>query len=336
MTRTRLRGSALRFTIGLIKDDMMMNLPNKLRDARTVGVYSPSGPFSDTESKIKQYERGLNRLRGHGFDVQESSHCRSSWFHMSAPAKDRASDLHALANDRSVSLILPSIGGHVAAQMFEHLDFDALGASGTAIFGFSDNSTIPFIISALTGAVTFHSLCDVTFGFGRFEDGGYDRTESNWLDVVRHQRFDLGGSRSWRALADGCEEGTVLGGNLRSLLTVAGTRWWPDWKDVVLFWEAGNSLHTVQQDLTQLSNGGVFDDLAGMVIGRASLLTEDFYRSDQIMPLDLFLLDVLGLRGRFPIVVEADIGHDIENVTIPLGVRTRLTVADGSVEWSVV
>lgn len=319
--------------IRLVTD--MIEFPARLLAARTVGVYSPSGSFADTPWKVQLFEQGLARLRGYGFEIRESPHCRSSLFHMSASARDRASDLRELTSDRVTDIVLPSIGGHVAAQMLDYLDFDQLAASGAAIFGFSDNSTLPLITSSATGVVTFHTLCDVTFGFGRFSNDDFALTERNWLDTVRLQSVDLTGTQSWRTVTQGTTEGIVLGGNLRAILTLAGTRWWPDWRDVIFFWEAGDPLHAVQQDLTQLANCGVFDRVAGMVIGRASRLTEDFYSPDQIMPLDHFLLDTLGLRNRFPIVTEADIGHDVENVTIPLGARTRLTATGEAVEWTV-
>lgn len=314
----------------------LIQLPRRLSRAKTVGICSPSGAFSDTDFKNSLFESGVKRIKSLGFEVRESLHCRSSWFHMSSSAKDRAADLHSLVDDPFVDIVLPSIGGHVAAQMLPYLDFDALAASGCAICGFSDNSIIPLILSSLTGAVSLHSLCDVTFGFGRFAEGGYDVTETGWLNVVRNGLFDLAGTRAWRSIQPGNAEGIMLGGNLRALLTLAGTRWWPDWNGKILFWEAGDPLHAIQQDLTQLANCGVFEKIQGMVIGRTSKLNENFYRLDQIAPLEIFLLDILNLRGRFPILADADIGHDVENVTIPLGMPARLTLSDESIEWSVV
>ncbi|MGH9419979.1 MAG: S66 peptidase family protein [Thermoanaerobaculia bacterium] len=308
-------------------------LPSRLSKVTNIGVYSPSGPFSDVPFKLELFERGLQRIRSRGFEVVESARCRQVWHHMSALPKERAADLHSLLANQSVSAVLPSIGGHVAAQMLQHLDFDAIAGSGAAVFGFSDNSIIPLILSATTGQISFHSLCDVTFGFGRFTDDGRV-TEQGILNVLRSQRFDLHGTGQTAVIQGGVAEGKILGGNLRAILTLAGTRWWPDWTDTILFWEAGDSMHAVQQDLTQLANCGVFDKLAGMVIGRASRLKEDFYSPDQIAPLDMFLLDVLKLRNRFPIVVESDIGHDVENITIPLGALSQLKATEDGVSWT--
>jgi muramoyltetrapeptide carboxypeptidase len=177
-------------------------------------------------------------------------------------------------------------------------------------------------------------LCDVTFGFGRFTEVNYSLTQSSFLNAVRNQKFDLAGSRGWQAVQPGEGSGVLLGGNLKGLAFLAGTRWWPDWRGKIMFWESADPLHVVAQHLVHLANAGAFDNLAGMVIGRISTLKENFYRPNQVIPIQSLLLEVLALRGRFPIVIEADLGHDVENVTVPLGATAHLRVGD-EVTWTV-
>lgn len=309
-------------------------LPKCLTSATTVGIYSPSGSFSDNQEKAALFKKGVRRLRTLGFDVRESQNCRSSWYYASAQPADRVADLCQLLADPDVDIILPSIGGHVATQLLPLLDFDAIAASGKALFGFSDNAIIPVVTTAKTGVCTFHTLCDITFGFGRFTELNYSLTEASLLNAVQNQEFDLSGSRSWQPVQPGQASGIILGGNLKGLAFLAGTPWWPDWHGKIMFWESADPLHAVMQHLVHLANAGAFDDLAGMVIGRISTLKESFYQLDQVIPIQTMLLDVLKLRGRFPIVIEADIGHDVENITIPLGVKAYLRV-DDEINWTV-
>lgn len=313
---------------------MKNQLPKRLVSATTVGIYSPSGSFSDNQEKTELFERGVARLRTIGFSVRESRNCRSSWYHASAQPIDRVADLHQLLADPDVDIILPSIGGHVATQLLPLLDFDAIAASEKALFGFSDNAIIPVITTAKTGICTFHTLCDITFGFGRFTELNYPLTQASLLNAVRNQEFDLAGSRSWQSVQRGESSGTILGGNLKGLAFLAGTQWWPDWHGKIMFWESADPLHAVMQHLVHLANARAFDELAGMVIGRISTLKESFYQPDQVVPIQTMLLDVLELRDRFPIIMEADIGHDVENVTIPLGVEALLRV-DDQINWVV-
>lgn len=308
---------------------MNYRLPIGLRAPRHIGVFSPSGAFADTAEKLALFERGIAQIEHAGYSVRESPHCRGSWHQASAPPEVRIADLTDLLLDPDIDVILPSIGGHVAAELLPLLDLDALGAAEKVLFGFSDNSILPLVTTARTGLCTFHTLCDVTFGFGRFSDSAYALTQKSFAAALRERQFDLSGSGRWRPVQSGKAEGVLLGGNLTGLTFLAGTPWWPDWRGKVLFWESVDSHHAVVQHLVHLANAGAFKDLAGMLIGRVSTLKEGFYRPDQVIPIATLLLDGLGLRGRFPIAIEADIGHDVDNVTLPLGASVRLRVDEG-------
>lgn len=303
---------------------MTAHLPARLPGATTVGVYSPSGAFATDGDKTALFERGLARLRQLGFAVRESAHCRGVWHHSSAPPAERVADLYALLDDPDVDVILPSIGGHAATQLLPLLDVDRVAASGKALVGFSDNACLAAVTTAATGVLTLHAGVDVTFGFGRFPADGTSLSERSFLAAVRQARFDLAGHRTWHAIQPGDADGALLGGNLKGLALLAGTPWWPDWRGKVMFWESADPLHAVAQHLVQLSQAGAFDQLAGMIIGRVSALTDAFYPPAQVIGIDTLLLDVLGLRGRFPIVVEADLGHNVDNVTVPNGVTAHL------------
>lgn len=307
---------------------MTNKLPERLKNAKTIGIYSPSGAFCDSAEKTGLFEKGCERLESHGFTVQGSKHCREIWWNASSHPQDRASDLADLVADGEIDVIIPSIGGHVAHQVLPYIDFGRIAESGKALFGFNDNAIIPLITTARTGAITFHTACDVTFGFGRCDGTNYVLTEAGFLSAIRKGTFDLAGSRKWKPLQGGWASGVLLGGNLKGLTMLAGTPWWPDWRDKILFWESADPQHAVVQHLVHLANAGVFDEIAGMIIGRFSTLKESFYKPDQVVPPEVLLLDVLGLRGRFPIVIEADVGHDVENVTIPLGCVADLAVTD--------
>jgi muramoyltetrapeptide carboxypeptidase len=287
-------------------------------------VYSPSASFAADPERTALFEAGLGRLRTLGFAIRESPRCRATWHHTTGTPQERVNDLYDLVDDPDVDIILPSVGGHVATQMLPHLDFDRLAASGTALVGFSDNASLALITTARTDMMTLHTGCDVTFGFGRFHDDGSSLSERSLLTAIRDNRFDLSGNNTWTSIQDGAAEGALYGGNLKGLTFLAGTPWWPDWRGKIMFWESADPLHAVAQHLVHLSNAGAFDDLAGMVIGRVSTLTDQAYPPAQVMPIEVLLLDVLGLRGRFPIVVEADIGHHVDNVTVPVGATARL------------
>lgn len=299
-------------------------LPPRLVGATTIGVFAPSASVAADPHLLALFETGVARLRSLGFTVRESAHCRGIWHHSSATPQDRVADLYELVADPQVDLLLPALGGHAATQLLPRLDLDRIADAGKALVGFSDSASLALLTAVRTGVVTMHSGVDVTKGFSRFPDDGSSLSERSFLAAVREGSFDLAGNNTWHAIQPGVADGQLLGGNLKGLAFLAGTPWWPDWRGKIMFWESADPLHAVCQHLVQLANAGAFDHLAGMVIGRVSTLTDPFYPPAQIIPIDTLLLDVLGLRRRFPIVVEADIGHDVDNVTIPVGAGAQL------------
>ena len=62
--------------------------------------------------------------------------------------------------------------------------------------------------------------------------------------------------------------GVLVGGNLRCLLKLAGTEFWPDMQGKILFIESLNTdLHAIKAAVAQLKQMKVFDDIEGVVIG---------------------------------------------------------------------
>ena len=55
-----------------------------------------------------------------------------------------------------------------------------------------------------------------------------------------------------------------------------------------------------------------------MVVGKVSHLKETFYAAEEVMPVHEFIRYILD-GVRIPVVVECDIGHDVENKVVPFG-----------------
>jgi muramoyltetrapeptide carboxypeptidase LdcA involved in peptidoglycan recycling len=74
---------------------------------------------------------------------------------------------------------------------------------------------------------------------------------------------------------------------------------------------------------------GVFDQIAGMVVGRP-------YHCDASVGVDFAKVvdDKLG-SVPFPVLADVDLGHTDPMLTLPIGIRTRLVVEDGDYEATV-
>lgn len=310
-----------------------MKFPPKLIKGQTIGIYSPSGSITYSAQETNLYQRGINAIVGRGYSIKEARFAKHRFYHMSAPAKDKADDIHSLFLDPDVSALLPSVGGHTASQILSYLDLDIIRANPKVFVGFSDSAVLAMYIADRTGLVTFHSAVDVMFGFSRFgsddcpmQDRGAYTTKCLW-DLLEQGKVFQKPFSNWLGLRQGEASGTLLGGNLKGIQALLGTPYEPNWTGKILYWEAADPPYVMAQVLTHLKNAQVFEKISGMVVGKVAHLKETFYAQDEIMPIHEFIKYIVGEKY-IPIIVEADFGHDIENIIIPNGCQATLWVEE--------
>ena len=105
-----------------------------------------------------------------------------------------------------------------------------------------------------------------------------------------------------------------------SLEGLLGTKWAPDWRGHIFFWEdIGKPTNRLDMCLTHFRDAGVFDEIAGMVIGE--LVSCDPPAGGQ--ELQDILHDLLG-EFDFPVLCNVDLGHTTDKLTLPIGVEEEL------------
>ena len=85
-------------------------------------------------------------------------------------------------------------------------------------------------------------------------------------------------STGWTWLKPGRAEGVLIGGCIESLQHLRGTRYWPNWAGAILFVETSEekpSPAEVDGILMDYENMGVFDQLAGLLVGRPMRYTDE-------------------------------------------------------------
>lgn len=311
-----------------------MIVPTRLAKGQIIGVFSPSGSVTYSAEDTALYEKGLSAIQAIGYSTVEAEFTRHRYYHMSATAEQKAKDIHSLFEDPDVAALLPSVGGHTASQILPYLDFDLIRANPKVFIGFSDSAVLGMCIAEKCGMLTYHSAVDVMFGFSRFgkddcpmQNKGLYTLDCLWRMVEECAGFGKPYS-AWVGLRDGVCTGRLIGGNIKGIQALIGTPFEPDWRDKILYWEAADPPHVMAQVLTHLRNAGVLTNIAGMVVGKVGHLKETCYGTDEIMPIHEFIAYITeGIN--IPIIVEADFGHDVENITLPNGAVGNIRVANG-------
>lgn len=132
----------------------------------------------------------------------------------------------------------------------------------------------------------------------------------------------------WR---QGEATGPLLGGNLSVLYSLQGTNYFPDLEGAILFIEdLDEMLYHLDRMLLNFELAGVFEKLAGVVIGQMSDMRDNTrahgFSSDNPFGYDTrAILERAFQRFDGPVMYGFAAGHEPENYSFPLGMKVRLT-----------
>ncbi|KAK1708950.1 LD-carboxypeptidase [Colletotrichum lupini] len=124
-------------------------------------------------------------------------------------------------------------------------------------------------------------------------------------------------------------QGRLFGGCLTVVARIQGiAHISPSWKDKIMFLESataeadmtkGNPLARIRSAFADLAARGVFDEIAGLVIGRAYGYNTEQERAEYAAVIQgLLCKGRLGASTSFPILMNVDIGHTAPIVTLPM------------------
>ncbi|KAI6088358.1 peptidase [Hypoxylon rubiginosum] len=130
----------------------------------------------------------------------------------------------------------------------------------------------------------------------------------------------------WVWVRPGKAEGRLFGGCLTVMARLAGVRAIaPDWRGRIVFLEtaiaedgkSGNLLYRVQAAIADLIAHGVFEEAAGLVIGRPFGYDSAEMREQYMGVVRELLCEGRLAEKKFPILFSVDIGHTTPMVTLP-------------------
>lgn len=293
--------------------------PRALRPGDRVGVCAPAGDVD-----LERLERGVQTLRTLGFDVVLGDAVRSRFRFNAGPLDERLRDLQTLWADDSVRGIVCARGGAGAGWLLPRLNVKSMVARPKVFVGYSD---ITFLHSLLNrhGLVTFHGPMVATdLSEGRYDEASLRAALSGEGEPYATAPDEI------LALRPGVAEGHLQGGCISILASAAGAPWaiQPDPEGTILFLEDQKEApYRIDRALMQLRASGAFDTARGIVFG-------DMQDCNPTHGAGYTLADVIldALAGLdIPIAIGLSSGHTRNpNVTLPFGVRARLTCAEES------
>ncbi|MFN2603381.1 MAG: LD-carboxypeptidase [Gemmatimonadaceae bacterium] len=294
-----------------------LNRPAPLVKGDAIGVVAPS--YAPQQGWLL---RGVKAMEEAGFKVILDAEIDRFRRFQQREDERRAACLMAMWNNPEVKAVITATGGYGAVRLLPYLDPDIFRRNPKAFVGYSDITALHLWLMRRAQLRVFHgpTLDDLS-------PGGTDATALSLLSALTTPRPDIKlGNDIARAVRPGVAVGRLTGGNLSLVQQTVGTPYEIDTKDAILFLEeTRDPMSVVDERLLHLRAAGLLRHVRGIVFGQLSL---DRSEEDEF---EDFLLDLVS-DLEVPILMDFPAGHEMPNLTLPLGTEVEL-VADDKTGW---
>ena len=255
-------------------------------------------------------------LKSMGLQPVCSDYIYEKYSVFSGTGKERAEALMKFYLDDSIKAIFDISGGNVANEVLEYLDFEIIKKNPKPFFGYSDLTTI---INAI------YSKTEIPSFLYQVRNLIYDYSEEqieNFRSTILENKNDLL-NINYKFLQGDFLSGTVIGGNIRCFLKLAGTPYMPSFKGKVLLLESlGGEVALMTTYLNQLKQMGAFNEVKGIILGTFTEMEEK-----QAKPtIEQLVVDIVNNK-ELPIVKTEDIGHGSNSKAIIIGGDIELKIS---------
>ena len=276
---------------------MMLNKNDKI-----ALVVCSNGKNIEDKDRLEKLESILVEM---GFVPIFTKYIYKDKFGRGAKAQVRAEELMSFYENKEIKAIFDISGGDIANEVLDYLDYDVIKRNYKPFFGYSDLTTV---LNALTGKTN-----EINYLYQILNIIESDKIRENFEDTFLKNNqtlFDV----KWRFLQGSNVKGEVIGGNIRCFLKLAGTKYFPEAENKVLFIEGlGTSIEGLVTHLAQLKQIGVFDKISGLLIGTFTKIEKEISEEE------LFELVKKYIPEHLPVVKTSEVGHAKDSKVLKIG-----------------
>ncbi|MBV9572690.1 MAG: LD-carboxypeptidase [Acidobacteriales bacterium] len=295
--------------------------PPALNPGETIGIVAPASYF-----KRELFDAGCAAIREMGYQPFYFDSIFDRDLYFAGSVQRRARELEEMFARDEVKAIVCVRGGYGSNYLLEALNVEKILAHPKIFVGYSDVTSLLTYL-ADEGMVTFHGPM-LTKDLAN-ADGWEVTSWQNALTGANEWELNLGRDSGIKLLAEGSAEGIFYGGCLSMLVASLGTPYEIDTAGCLLFLEdIGAKPYQVDRMLMQLKLAGKFEDVHGIIFGEMVDCFQDKNQGFMLEEVVSRIVEELNV----PVAYGLRSGHVTRgNITLPIGIRTSLTVGDGRV-----
>jgi muramoyltetrapeptide carboxypeptidase len=294
--------------------------PPVLKSGDLIGITAPAGYITHAE-----IQSAVKKMESWGYKIRVGSTIDKRDFTLGGTDEERVGDFQQLLDDPKIKAIMCARGGYGAIRIIDKLNWEKFKTKPKWIIGFSDVTIFHAHLNKNFGVASIHSkMCN------SFPDD-WSTAEPIQIETIESIRQALSGVKMKYFTGVnaqnklGMAEGILIGGNLKTLENLSGTKSDINTTGKILFVEdTGEYMYSIDRMFWNLKRTGKLSQLKGLIIGGFKIKvdedTDDFGKTLQEVVLEKIK------AHKYPVCFDFPVGHQRNNYALKCGVKHKLEV----------
>jgi muramoyltetrapeptide carboxypeptidase len=296
-----------------------------LKSGDIIGITSPAGYIS-----VEEIQPAITVMQSWGYKIKVGDAIGKKDYSFGGTDEERLTDFQKMLDDRSIKAIMCARGGYGSVRIVDRINWSRFKQHPKWVIGFSDITVLLNDIHNNCHIATIHSKMTNSF------PDDWSKAEPIQVDTINSIYNALSGKKmSYSAQPTdqnklGTAQGILVGGNLKTIETLTGSRSDISTVGKILFVEdTGEYLYSIDRMFWSLKRTGKLKNLKALIVGGFNIKQDDpgdeFGRTIQ----DIVLEKVKPYN--YPVCFDFPVGHQRANFALKCGVRHKLKVTSDGV-----
>ncbi len=314
--------SAKAIALGSNNPGKSLKHPASLQPGDTVGITAPAGFIS--QDAIQPAVKKINEW---GFKVKLGNTIGKRDFTFAGTDEERRNDFQQLLDDDRVKAILCARGGYGLVRIIDKIDFSHFSKTPKWIIGFSDITVLHCHINRQFHIATLHAkMCNSFPSDWLLADEEQKNTIESIRKCITGEKMKYNVSFNSNNRSGTCS-GILVGGNLSTIVNLAGTASDLDTRNKILFVEDTEEyLYSIDRMFWNLKRTGKLQHLKGLIIGGFKSKKDDEGEEFGKTIEEIVREKINGLN--YPVCFDFPVGHQKSNYALKCGILHRLVVSN--------
>jgi muramoyltetrapeptide carboxypeptidase len=297
-------------------------IPPSLGAGDLIGITSPAGYITQEE-----IEPAIRLLREWGFRVKIGHTIGKRHHTFGGTDEERLGDLQQMLDTPDIKAILCARGGYGAVRIVDQLRWNRFRQHPKWVIGFSDITVLHAHLNRQVGAASIHSkMCNSFPEDLSLAEPGQAASILSIRDALQGKPMEYNAPANL-ANRQGVARGVLIGGNLKTIESLAGSASDINTRDAILFVEdTGEYRYSVDRMFWNLERTGKLSGLRGLIVGGFKLKPDDPGSEFGKELTEIVLEKVHGYS--YPVCFDFPVGHQKDNFALKCGIVHELRVTD--------